>query len=280
MLSYRHDYHAGNHADVLKHAVLSLLLVALRRKDTAFFYLETHAGPGRYDLFSAAAQKTAEWQNGIGRLFSTAACPPGLSAYLEIVRACNPQFSLREYPGSPRLARYLLRAQDRMLLCELHGSDYPRLREEFRGDRQVGVHHRDGYEALQAFLPPREKRGLVLIDPAYEVKDEYRQVVAALIQAHARWPGGLYALWYPLLGSGYHKPMLDELKNSGIRRQLCVELGIEAEDGPIGMHGSGLLIINPPWKLDEQLQNLLPWLQQMLAKEGTGRWSVEWLAGE
>lgn len=280
MLSYRHAYHAGNHGDILKHSVLALLLQALTRKDTPFCYLETHAGVGCYDLRAPEAQKTAEWRDGIARLWQRDDVPAQAAPYLAAVRALNPDGRLRYYPGSPRLARHFLRGQDRMVLCELHGSDVPLLRQEFSGDRQVAVRHQDGYQGLKAFLPPQEKRGLVLIDPSYEVKSEFDRVTTALGHTHARWPTGLYALWYPILNRPSIERLHRRMKESGIRKQLYVELCIAPDDGPAGLHGSGMLLINPPWQLDEQLEALLPWLHQCLDGHGFGRWSVDWLVGE
>lgn len=280
MLSYRHSFHAGNFADVLKHAVLALVLEGLRRKETPFCFIDTHAGVGRYDVKSAPAEKTGEWREGIGRIWSEPNPPAELSPYLAAVRAMNRGPALRFYPGSPRVARHLLRPQDRMVLMELHPSDVPLLQREFEGDRQVGVHHQDCYRGLKAFIPPREKRGLVLFDPAYEVKEEYEQVIDALLAAHKRWPTGVYALWYPILARATVDRMHRQLRDSGIRRILYAELSIRPDDTPFGMNGSGMLLINPPWQLDEQLQSLLPWLWQRLDQQQKGRWSLEWLVPE
>lgn len=280
MLSYRHAYHAGNHGDILKHSVLALLMQALTRKDTPFCYVETHAGVGRYDLRAPEAQKTDEWRDGIARLWHRDNVPEQALPYLDAVRALNPDDKLHYYPGSPRIARHFLRTHDRMVLCELHSSDMPLLKQEFTGDHQVAVHHLDGYQGLKAFLPPKEKRGLVLIDPSYEVKAEFDQVTTALGHAHARWPTGMYALWYPILNRPSIERLHRRLRESGVRKQLYTELCVAPDDGPAGMHGSGMLIINPPWQLDMQLKALLPWLHQCLDSAGHGRWAVEWLVGE
>lgn len=305
MLSYRHSFHAGNFADVLKHSVESLLLEALRRKETPFCYIETHAGVGRYDLHGAAAQKTGEWHEGIGRLWSAADIPDAAMPYLEAVRALNEGQTLRFYPGSPRIARHLLRAQDRMVLMELHPTDLPLLQQEFAGDRRVAVHHRDGHEGLKAFLPPKEKRGLVLIDPSYEVKDEFDRVVETLVQSHRRWPTGIYALWYPILNRASIDRLHRRLRESGIRKILYAELSLRPDDAPLGMtkrqdsrfarpqgapqeeragmrgmNGSGMLMINPPWQLDRQLAELLPWLTQQLGGDGQARYALAWLVPE
>jgi len=279
MLSYRHSFHAGNFADVLKHAVLALLLEALRRKETPFCYIDTHAGVGRYDLGSAEAEKTGEWRDGIGRLWELAEVPTALEPYLAAVQAMNDSGALRFYPGSPRVARHLLRPQDRMVLTELHPTDLPLLRQEFAGDRQVGIHHQDGYRGLKAFLPPPERRGLVLFDPAYEVKDEYEQVIDALLAAHRRWPTGMYALWYPVLSRAPLERMWQRLRESGVRKILRTELTVRT-GGALGMHGSGVVMVNPPWQLDQQLETLLPWLRQQLGQDEGTATTLEWLVPE
>ena len=280
MLSYRHSFHAGNFADVLKHAVLALVLEGLRRKETPFCFIDTHAGVGRYDMKSAPAEKTGEWREGIGRIWSEPTPPTELAPYLDAVRALNRGSALRFYPGSPRVARHLLRPQDRMVLMELHPSDVPLLKQEFANDRQVGVHHQDCYQGLKAFVPPREKRGLVLFDPAYEVKDEYEQVIDALLAAHTRWPTGIFALWYPILSRAAVDHMHRRVRDSGIRKVLFAELSVRPDDMPFGMNGSGMLLINPPWQLDEQLRVLLPWLHQRLDPQQQGRWAVDWVVPE
>ncbi len=282
MLSYRHSFHAGNFADVHKHLVLSLLIQALCRKDTPFCYLDTHAGAGFYDLLGASAQKTGEYRDGIARLWRNESAPPVLRHYLDAVTAANAAASSGEphyYPGSPWLARRWLRPQDRMVLCELHGSEYPGLKQLFQSDAQVAVHHQDGYQGLKAFLPPKERRGLVLIDPAYELKDEFERAGEALIQAVGRWQGGVYALWYPIIA---HKPVAGfyaRLRASGVRKILVTELNVQEASGA-GMTGSGLLIVNPPWQLDQQLRELLPWVWRQLALQGQGGVTVDWLVPE
>ncbi len=280
MLSYRHSFHAGNFADVLKHSVLALLLEGLRRKEAPFCYLETHAGVGRYDLHGAAAQKTGEWREGVAHLWSAAEPPQAAAPYLDAVRALNDDGTLRFYPGSPRIARHLLRPQDRMVLMELHPADLPLLQQEFAGDRRVAVRHQDGFTGLKALLPPKEKRGLVLIDPSYEVKDEFDRVVEVLLQSHRRWPTGIYALWYPILNRASIDRLHRRLRDSGIRRILYAELSLRPDDAPFGMNGSGMLIINPPWQLDQQLTHLLPWLWQQIDSERRGRHAMEWLVPE
>jgi 23S rRNA (adenine2030-N6)-methyltransferase len=277
MLSYRHSYHAGNHADVLKHAVLALLVEALKKKDTPFAYLETHAGAGRYDLRSEQAQKTGEFHAGIARLWDATPVPDALSPYLDAVHALNPEGQLLFYPGSPRVARHLIRPQDRMVLMELHTNEYPVLKQEFAGDRQVAVHHRNGYEGLRGLVPPKEKRGLLLIDPSYEVAAEYGQVVEAVEATAKRWASGILAIWYPLLTRAAGEAFKERFRAAGLRKLLGAEITVRDEG--IGMFGSGMLILNPPWQLDATLQQLLPWIAEILAPHaGTSR--VEWVVPE
>jgi 23S rRNA (adenine2030-N6)-methyltransferase len=286
MLSYRHGFHAGNFADVFKHVVLTLLIDALKRKETPFCYLDTHAGAGRYDLGSAHAQKNREHTEGIGRLWKVRDAPPEIRDYLAIVRAFNGEESsgkrvpLRYYPGSPRLVRALLRPQDRMVLTELHPTDFETLKEEFAGDRQVAVHHLDGYQGLKSFLPPKERRGLVLIDPAFEDSEEFKQLAGHLQTAVHRWTTGIYAIWYPLVADYPLARFHRAIKNSGIPKVLLIELSVYPEDNPVGLNGSGVLIVNPPWLIDEQLEGLLPRLWKSLSVNGQGGYRMEWLREE
>lgn len=274
MLSYRHGFHAGNHGDVLKHAVLALLLESMTRKPTPLAYLETHAGIGRYRLDSAEAEKTGEYTAGIGRIWNADDVPPVIEPYLRAVRALNPGGVLREYPGSPEIARSLLRENDRLLLAELHPSDHPRLKAAYGDDRRVAVHHMDGYQALKAFLPPPENRGIVLIDPSYEVKTEYAQAADALVNAQRRWRNGLFALWYPVLQRATVIALENRLRAASLPKFAVAELRI-ADDGASGMTGSGLFIVNAPWRFDETMRTLLPWLHRRLAPSGSGGWRVE-----
>lgn len=279
MLSYRHGFHAGNAGDVLKHAALAAALSLLTRKDRPLCYLESHAGAGRYDLAAARAQKTGEYRAGIGRLWDRADAPAALAPYLQAVRAENPDGVLRRYPGSPAVAATLLRPDDRLVLMELNANDGEALRAAFHHDHRVAVHRRDGYEGLVALVPPRERRGLALVDPSYEVESDYDDVVTAVAAAHARWPGGGYAIWYPLLEGGRAKRLERALAGTGLRRILCSELRVDRRDGP-GMKGAGMLWVNPPYTLDVALRDLLPWLSRTLGEGGTGLHRLEWLVGE
>ena len=279
MLSYRHGFHAGNAGDVLKHAALAAALSLLTRKDKPLCYLESHAGAGRYDLADARARKTSEHRAGIGRLWDRDDPPAVLEPYLRAVHAENPDGVLRRYPGSPAVAAALLRPDDRLVLMELNASDGETLRAAFRDDRRVAVHRRDGYEGLLALVPPRERRGLTLLDPSYEVESDYADVVTTVAAAHARWPGGCYAIWYPLLERPLSRRLERALVGTGLRRILCSELRLDARDGP-GMKGAGMLWVGPPWTLDAALAELLPWLARTLAADGAGVHRLEWLVGE
>lgn len=276
MLSYRHSFHAGNFADVHKHLVLLVALRAMQIKPTPLFYLETHAGAGLYDLGDEASQRSGEFRTGIGRLWGHPISSPELADYLGLVGQFNPDGQLRRYPGSPVLAYAASRPQDRLALCELHGSDYPLLKRQFEGDRRVGVHRQDGLLALKAFLPPKERRLLVLIDPPYERSEEYGEVAQGLRTGYGRWPAGTFVVWYPLLARRDLPTLPPKIERSGLRKVLRLELKVK--DGP-GLCGSGLLIVNPPWQLAEQAQRLMPLLVDLLDQRG-GAWRVDWLVPE
>lgn len=273
MLSYRHAFHAGNHADVLKHLVLVQLCRYLGRKDKPFWYLDTHAGTGCYALDSAQAAKLAEHRDGIARLWRRKDLPPAVADYVDLVRARNPGGALRVYPGSPDLALSTLREQDRLRLFELHSRDVLRLREHFAAEgKRVIVEHSDGFAGLKALLPPPPRRALVLIDPAYEEKYDYERVVHALKDCLQRFPGGTYLLWYPQLTRLEAHELPGRLKRLPASNWLHVTLRVRtaAADG-FGMHGSGLFVLNPPWTLSTTLQEVMPWLVEALGlDEGAG----------
>ena len=280
MLSYQHEYHCGNHADVLKHAILALTIRALQRKDTPLRVIDTHAGSGLYDLGSPEAQRNAEFRTGISRVLAAGSPPPELEPYLGAVRAMNPDAgTLSRYPGSPQIAHHLLRPQDHLELLELHPQALARLRRSFGHEPRVHVHERDSYEGLPGLVPPPERRGLVLIDPSYEVRQELRAVIDTVSAGHARWPGGIWLIWYPLLRDPQTARLPAKLAASGIRRIFRAELQVESA-GHVGLRGSGLLIINPPYGVDTALANLLPWFWEHLANESRGGWLAEWLVGE
>lgn len=285
MLAYRHLFHAGNFADVFKHALLVRLLVALGGKAKPFCYLDTHAGTGRYDLEHAWAQKAREFEHGIARIWQRADAPAGLADYLALVRAENPDGTLRRYPGSPCIARRLLRPGDRMVLTELNRSDCAALAERFAGDRQVQVRRMDGYEALGAFLPPKERRGLVLLDSSFDRSGEFARIAAAVAAAHRRWATGMYAVWYPVVEPAAVRRFEREMAETGIRKILQLALAVAPDRGagalPAGMmHGCGMLVINPPWKLDAEAGPLLDWLAGALGRAGAGAATVRWLVPE
>ncbi|MBZ9704741.1 MULTISPECIES: 23S rRNA (adenine(2030)-N(6))-methyltransferase RlmJ [unclassified Mesorhizobium] len=282
-MNYRHAYHAGNFADVLKHVVLTRLLEYLKQKDKAFRVIDTHAGIGRYDLSSPEAQKTGEWQGGIGRLVDAAPEAQAamlLAPYLDAVRACNADGPLKKYPGSPLVARHLLRKQDRLSAIELHPKDVAKLKTEFAGDFQTRVIELDGWLALGAHLPPKEKRGLVLIDPPFEEEGEFGRLVDGLAKAHKRWPGGIYALWYPIKDRKAVIGFRKALKETGVPKLLDIEFEIRPASQEPNLDGSGLVVANPPFTLEGELRILLPALHKLLVLEKPAHWTLNWLAGE
>lgn len=282
-MNYRHAYHAGNFADVVKHVVLVRLLDYLKQKDKAFRVIDTHAGIGRYDLSSVEAQKTGEWQGGIGRLIDAAPGGPAaalLAPYLDAVRSLNPEGGVEKYPGSPLIARHLMRKQDRLSAIELHPKDVARLKTLFAGDFQTRVIELDGWLALGAHLPPKEKRGLVLIDPPFEEEGEFERLVDGLHRAHKRWPGGIYALWYPIKDRKAVIAFRKALKQSGIPKLLDIEFEIRPASREPSLDGSGMLVVNPPFTLEGELRTVLPALHKLLVVEKPAHWSLEWLAGE
>lgn len=277
MLSYQHLYHAGNFADVHKHIALLRLLRALQTKTSPMCYVDAHAGAGVYDLTRAEARKTAEADNGVYRLWQAGDRPPPVSDYIDLLKYFNSGSALESYPGSPALAGALLRGDDRATLMERHPQELVSLRGYFKNDRRVAVHARDSYEGLPALVPPAVKRGLVLLDPSYEVKTEYNDIVDLLQKAYRRWPTAVYLLWYPLLPESRHRQLSQRLQTGGLRKILNAELRFP-ETGR-GMCGSGLVIVNPPWQFESELAQAGAFLAQRLAG-GDGEHHIEWLAGE
>jgi len=285
MLSYRHGFHAGNFADVHKHVVLVSLLQALKRKENPYCYLETHAGAGFYDLQGAFASKKREFEDGIGRLWGRDDLPSVVAGYVQTVRAANvsrgmPGHVLRYYPGSPWIARQYLRPQDRMVLMELHSSEAPELAREFGRSRRVQIEERDGYAGLKAHVPPIERRGLVLIDPAYERRNEFDLARAALVEGWQRWGSGTFALWYPVLTRPAIEQFHRAIAKSGIQKVLVCELVVRSTTVSNRLNGSGLVVINPPWKLDELLHEAVTWLATVLQQDDTATTRVDWLVPE
>jgi len=280
MLSYRHSFHAGNHADVLKHTVQSLIIDALNEKDRPYLYLDTHAGAGRYQLSGEHAERTGEYLSGIARIWQQDDLPAELASYISCIKALNPNGMLRYYPGSPLIARHLLRADDKLNLTELHPSDYPLLRNEFQKDDRARTERTDGYQQLKSKLPPPSRRGLILIDPPYEIKSDYQAVVKGIQEGYKRFGTGIYALWYPVVLRQQIKRMFTDLRATGIRRILQVELAVRPDNDQRGMTASGMVVINPPWKLEQQMNHVLPWLHQHLVPTGTGHTNVSWIVPE
>ena len=262
MLSYQHDYHAGNHADVLKHSVLAILIRALQRKNAPLRIIDTHAGSGTYDLEGALAQQGREFERGAARVFGAPAPPACIAPYLEALATANPEGALRRYPGSPQLALSLLRPADQLELFELHPQAVAALRANFRRHRQVHIHRRDGFEGMLAVVPPKERRGLVLIDPSYERKADFALAAEAAARAHARWTNGVLVLWYPLIEHSGSAQLLGSLGKLGLPKAFRVELEV-VPAGP-GLRGSGLVIANLPYEADRDLRSLLPWLARRL----------------
>lgn len=272
-MNYRHAYHAGNHGDVLKHAVLTRIIQRLHEKTAPVFFLDTHAGIGTYDLQGVEAGKTGEWHGGIGALI--AADPPALQGYLTIVRSLNPPDRLTTYPGSPAIIAATMRPDDRLVLSELHPEDANTLRRWARGRSGVAVHQRDAYEALKAFLPPREARGLVLVDPPYEVPDEFERLAKAVVAAGKRWPAGRWMIWHPVKERAPVWQLEEALLAGDAGNILSAELMVRPADG-VTLAGSGVILINPPFGLDGWLAEALPQMQAALAPEH-GSHAVRWL---
>lgn len=278
-MNYRHAYHAGNHADVLKHIVLARIFALMARKDTPFAYLDSHSGIGLYDLLGNEASRTGEWESGIGRLWERDDLPELLQDYLEVVRALNPDGGLEFYPGSPELARRLTRPQDRVMLNELHPEDGRLLKANMAGERRISVHQGDGWLLPRAFLPVSEKRGVLLIDPPFEQPDDLERCVTALDEAIGRMRQTVVAIWYPIKDCRQLKRFYQRLEKSSAPKMLRVELCVHPADAADRLNGSGLVIANPPWPLDEELRGLLPWLAQTLA-QSEGSSQVDWLIAE
>ena len=277
MLSYRHAFHAGNHADVLKHVVLVEAMRYLLRKDSPLWYIDTHAGLGQYTLNPRPPAGQAEWLDGIARLWQEPALPAALEPYLARVRALNPDGQLRRYPGSPRLAADLLRPGDKAWLYELLGKDFEVLQAQFREQPQVRCTAADGFAALKGLLPPTPRRGLIFIDPSYEVKSDYQRLLDTLADALDRFAGGCYLVWYPLVQRAEALELPSRLLALQPPRWLRTELRVKSPPAEgYGLYGSGMFVFNPPWTLPAMLQDLLPWLARRLAVDGHGAQVLEW----
>lgn len=284
MLSYQHGYHAGNHADVLKHVVLGDVLAGMQQKHTPLFALDAFASRGWYDLDSDEALKNREFDTGIGRIWPhrTETMPAGVRRWLDAVEPLNNADRCTHLPGSTALLHHWQRVQDRVAACEMHPQEFEALRTAFTSSRGFALHKRDAYEALGALLPPKEKRGLVLLDPSYEEKDEYRRIARAVAAAYPHFRAGVYLIWYPLLPAERHKELFREMHKSGIRKILRAELdGCGAFSGPetaMQMQGSGMLIVNPPWHAMQAIRDSLGWIRKVLCPQGQSR--CDWLVPE
>lgn len=281
-MNYRHSYHAGNFADVVKHAVLCRVLAHLGEKPTAFRFIDTHAGAGAYDLTAVEAGKTGEWRDGIARLQAATLAAPVralLARYLDAVTAFNPRDRLDAYPGSPALAQAMLRAQDRIVACELEPEAAAALADVLRRDRRAKAVAIDGWMALTAYVPPQERRGLVLIDPPFEQPDEFSRMADALVAAHRKWATGIYMLWYPLKDMAAVSAFARRMARLGIPRMLRIELTV-TDAAEAGLRGSGLIVVNPPWTLHSELEILLPALAAVLSRGSRTKPTLQWLTGE
>ena len=277
-MNYRHAFHAGNFADVFKHTIMVGLLDALKAKPGAFCVLDTHAGRGCYDLSSDEARRTGEFRDGIARLMFGDTQPPLLQRYIDEVRRFDSSSPLTRYPGSPLLASQLLREQDRGVFCELQPEEALALKQSLRRDTRCATHQRDGYAAMKAFLPPPERRGLVLIDPPFEAQeDEFRIIQSALETALQRWPTGMFAVWYPIKRRSGVLPFQRWLGRCGAKSVLNAELMIHPDTSPLRLNGCGMAIINPPWQFDAQLVATLEVLTPWLAPDKAGSWRCDWL---
>lgn len=277
-MNYRHAFHAGNFADVAKHVGLMCLLERLAAKAKPFAYVDTHAGAGFYDLSSGEARRSGEADHGIRELASGPATDGPIGRYLKLIRSVQPRpGEIRVYPGSPMIARQVMREDDRALVCEIHPEQARLLRQNLAGDRRFGVHHRDGYEALEALLPPTPRRGVVLIDPPYEDADEFGRLLPALEKGARRWPTGIFMVWYPIKHRRELRGFYRSLAAAGLGPVLLAELAVRPADSGGRLNGSGLAVIRPPWQFDRELSSTWPELARRLGAD-TARADVRWLS--
>jgi len=286
-VNYRHAFHAGSFADVVKHAVLGRVLHHLREKPAPFRVIDTHAGAGLYQLTGSEATRSGEWHDGIERLL-TSPLPPAietlLAPYLEVIGALNQGSRLTLYPGSPAIARAWLRPQDRLIACELEPDAAHALAANMRGDPRIKVLTIDGWTALKAYVPPKERRGLVLIDPPFEEEQDFTRLSRGLAAAHRKWATGIYMLWYPIKGRTAPDALARQVRRTGIRKVLRAELTVSPLADPTRLNGCGLIVVNPPWTLEGELAFVLPALAQRLGRTVRachwGGYRLDWLAGE
>lgn len=284
MLSYRHSYHAGNHADLIKHLVQTLLIENLKCQNQPFVYIDTHSGGGLYDLSDEQANKTGEYKDGIAKLVLRGFNKSMPKPYTEMVMALNAdQPKLRFYPGSPLIAQKLLRKQDQIKLFELHNAEAENLFNNMQGDARVKIFNQNGFDSLAGILPPEQNRGLVLIDPSYEVKQDYQDLVDAVSAALAKWPQGIFAIWYPVLGKARDQSqmLLEHFAKAASGNLLLAELAVEAQQQEFGMHGSGMAVFNAPENLQAEIEKHLKFIHQRIAKkvdgEKQGQYRTEWI---
>lgn len=282
MLSYRHAFHAGNHADILKHAILSRIVIHFTQKEKPFSYIDTHAGAGLYGLDADWAKKTGEAERGILSIFDREDIPDELDAYLQL---CRKTYALgHRYPGSPEIVRGLSREGDQLTLMELHPAEIENLRANLSGDPRIHIHHRDGFAGAIALCPPEPRRGFALIDPSYETADDYEKAAETIITLNRRWPAGTIVLWYPIVERRAENlvSIKDKIRAAGISEILLAELVVtshdESGDG-FGLDGSGMLIVRPPWKLKDEIDAFLPWLVSALGESSAARGETKWLSG-
>lgn len=288
-MNYRHQFHAGNFADVWKHALLLPLIRGMQRKEKGFLFLDTHAGRGTYDLSLAARgdslERKPEFPEGIGRLWDDPGLPADLRTYVAVVKTFNQRMggtpeAPHFYPGSPWLAQLSLRPQDRLAACELQEDEFRILKYELGHELRVSLHQLDGYTAIRAMLPPSEKRALVLIDPPFETKDEFRQLYQAVDEGLRRMPAATFAIWYPLTGRSRAEEFLDEFARAVVAPCFAAEVAIAGEASAIKLRGCGLLVVNPPWQIDRVLKPLIEFLSDRLAVEPGGGGRLRWLVRE
>lgn len=278
MLSYRHAYHAGNFADILKHSVLIEMLNYFIKKDKPFEYIDTHAGAGLYDLSGPFAAKNSEFQNGIEKLNLNEF--PELTEYFSVIRHFNTDNTLGNYPGSPAIARYYLRNQDRAWLFEKHPTDYAALNVLMKKNRRIKVSPDDGFKGLISLLPPHSRRALILVDPSYEIKEDYKHVFDYIVKAHKKFSTGMYAIWYPVVERNKVQSLEQKFKQSGIKNIQLFELALSQDSSQRGMSSSGMIVINPPWTLFDKMERLLPKFVETLSIKDEGFFRCEILSHE
>lgn len=283
-MNYRHIYHAGNFADVVKHIILSRVILYMQQKEKAFRVLDTHAGIGLYDLSSEEAQKTGEWKTGVGLILAAADKAPKdvkplIEPYLNVVRAFNFDGEVKQYPGSPKIARELLRNQDRLTALELHPEDFATLQSHFEGDYQARITHLDGWLGLKSHLPPKERRGITLVDPPFEVFHEFFNLLKGMTEANARFATGTHMMWYPIKNRKACDEFRTELYKTKIPAILDISLEIRKPKGlKETFDGTGMAIVNPPYALEKELRVVMPWLKNVLEDhKGAGQYTINWI---